>query len=211
MLTGEVLWVVLLCLGFSTSAAAGVTTYCCDASAERAYRQTLERLSLSIVSDDLEQGAWKQTRDKALEARVTHQGLSWYRSGGFIRTIDNGDSHDDRVSNHLMFADDGSLLNHPVPDGFSISANDRLLRGLGGWFIGDVGAKLAFSLDGDSRRVAFTGREATLGRGWKFLGFIDDREGFKQMDVRAIDERIEARRFFADDFTFGVYASTSHP
>jgi cysteine-rich repeat protein len=103
-----------------------------------------------------------------------------------------------------MFLLDG--LSHPVPDGVSLTADGSSLYAVGGWFRAPQGAKLAFTVDGDTARVDFTGEEATV-FGWKFLGFVEDdvNAGFSTVEVYSVEDTADQRNiFFSDDATLAV-------
>jgi hypothetical protein len=191
-------------------AQADVTTYCCDAAAETAYRTDLAGLAVQpdVLRESFEAGPWIAARTIP-QPSVSNLGVTWSRLDAGLRTSTGGGSVHD--GSYLMFSYDviNGLPTHAIPDGYSLAADGSTLYGVGGWFTG-TNAKLGFIVDGDSQRVDFTGAEATVGV-WKFLGFIETA-GFGTLDIRTVDEvGDEIRIFFSDDFTLAVDTGNPPP
>ena len=185
-------------------AQAAVTTYCCDAAAEAAYRADLAGFAVQpdVLRESFEDGPWVAVRT-APQPSVSNLGVTWSRLDAGLRTsTGGGDVHD---GSYLMFSYDviNGLPTHAIPDGYTLAADGSTLYGVGGWFTG-TNAKLDFIVDSDPQRVDFTGAEATVDASWKFLGFIETL-GFGSLEIRTTDEvGNEIRIFFSDDFTLGV-------
>ena len=198
-----------------TTGQTAVTTYCCDAAAESAYLSDLTALGvqLSTVHEGFDFLPWGTATDLRSggfsRSSVINQGITWTplstnSGGGFATSTGGGDTHD---GSHLMYAVDSGDISHPIPDGYALSATVSTWHGVGGWFRSTNGAKLAFIVDGNTSRVDFTGVEATV-NDWKFLGFIDDTDGFTDVEIQTSDEvGNEIKIFFADDFSIGTTAS----
>ena len=191
-------------------AQAEVTTYCCDAAAEAAYRADLAGLAVQpdVLRESFEDGPWVAARTIP-QPSASNLGVTWSRLDAGLRTSTGGGSVHD--GSYLMFSYDviNGLPTHAIPDGYSLAADGSTLYGVGGWFTG-TDAKLGFIVDGDSQRVDFTGAEATVGV-WKFLAFIETA-GFGTLDIRTVDEvGDEIRIFFSDDFTLAVDTGNPPP
>lgn len=140
---------------------------------------------------------------------VENQGITWTPSAtdGFIAT-----SQGDWVSaNYQMFALDSTGLNHPVPDGFTLTPTDPTARlfAVGGWFNGTPLAKVGFTVDGDPALVDFGAAAILNDNQWSFLGFIehDPALGFQTVDIRQLEQGVdETRIIFADSFTVATTA-----
>ena len=200
-----------LLLSLPGVAQSAVVTYCCDATAETAYQTALDGLSfVNRAPESFEDGAWVAARTIP-QSSVTNLGITWERSGAFLRTSTNGgDLPPGTTGSYVMFTWDNSsgLPLHAIPDGYTLTANGFPLYGVGGWFSAGTLAELAFFVDGDQTPVDFTGAEATV-TDWKFLGFIenDSTLGFSSVMIRETDETgDETRIFFSDDFTLGAAA-----
>jgi hypothetical protein len=139
---------------------------------------------------------------------VSNLGITWSRLASHGNSVglstSSATAHD---GSYQMFVFDSSTFSHPLPDGFSLTAGNFKLYGVGVWFKGN-NTKLGFSVDGDSTRVDFTGDQATV-FDWKFLGFIEDdvNSGFSRVEIFSREDTGGDRRtFFSDDFTMaGVF------
>ena len=199
-----------LALFITACVQADVTTYCCDAAAEAAYRADLAGLSVQpdVLRESFEAGPWIAARTIP-QPSVSNLGVTWSRLNAGLRTSTGGGSVHD--GSYLMFTYDviSGLPVHAIPDGYTLAADGSTLYGVGGWFTG-TDAKLAFIIDGDPQRVDFTGPEATVGA-WKFLGFIETL-GFGTLEIRTADEvGDEINLFFSDDFTLAMDTGTLPP
>jgi hypothetical protein len=189
---------------------ADVTTYCCDAAAEAAYRSDLAGLAVQpdVLRESFEEGPWIAARTIP-QSSVSNLGITWSRLDAGLRTSTGGGAVHD--GSYLMFTFEviNGLPVHAIPDGYTLATDGSTLYGVGGWFTG-TDAKLGFSVDGDPQRVDFTGTEATVGA-WKFLGFIETL-GFGTLAIRTVDEvGDEINIFFSDDFTLAMDAGTPPP
>jgi hypothetical protein len=216
---------LLISASITGPASAAITVYVCnqtaepgctDAAKEQAYRDHLAALGFTVSTaregfeDDL---TWPRFLSSALS--VSNLGITWSRlasqpvTAGITTSTANPHS-----GSYEMFSFDSNTFSHPIQDGYSLTTGSSFpLYGVGGWFRSAQGAKLAFSVDGDSTRVNFTGEEATV-FGWKFLGFVEDNVnfGFSTVAIHSVEDAAEQRNtFFSDDFTFGAEEGAFSP
>ncbi len=183
------------------SSPAQVTTFCCDQAAEDAYLAAVAAMAtpMETAHESFESGLWLDLIPTPASF-VTDQGLTWSRFDAALRVSTGGGNVID--GSYLMYAYEPSTGGHPVPDGYTMTANGFTLNGVGGWIRGN-GVKIGIVVDGDPDRVDFTGEDATV-FGWKFFGFIDEA-GFGGIEMVTRDEvGDETTIFVSDDFTIAA-------
>ena len=189
----------ILFLLLGTLASAQVTTYCCDQAAEDAYLAALaaQHPSATVVNESFESGSWVNVRSPIFSPSVSNLGITWSQNDDGL-TTNNFNSSD---GNYQMFTYD-AVFTHTEPDGYTITGDNGVVFGVGGWFSG-TGTKLSFVVDGDPNRVNFTGEEATVSN-WTFLGLIDTTP-FASVEVVRVDEvGNETNWFWSDDFNIAT-------
>ena len=137
MFSGRFVQGVLSVLGLVAVAGAqvGVTTYCCDETAESAYLADLAALGFAVSTlhegfDLAPWGAATAFSTGTPKPSVTNLDITWAPPvlDGFVATsTGGGDVHD---GSYLMYSLDSSAISHPVPDGYTVTANGFVLYGL---------------------------------------------------------------------------------
>ena len=180
-------WLALLLVSSIAPAHAAPVVY----TSEAEYLAALSALGYNTLPESFESDTWR-----TIAPSITNNGVTWVpvveAGTDVVLRTSYADSHDGK---YQLYTSDLSTFLHGVPDGYTLTSNTKIY-GAGGWFSGN-GAKLGFTLDGVTP-VDYTGTDATVVE-WKFLGFID-QQGFNTLEIKSIDETIESKYFFSDDF-----------
>ena len=198
--------VAILILVSATSSHSAIVTFTNEAAFQSAVDSLVSSGHATRINEDFDASPFGLATDMFPKQSVTNQGILWSPSvsGGFITTSTGGGNV--VSSPYQMYATDSGGINHPVPDGFTLTPTDAStsLLAVGGWFNGTPLGKVGFTVDGDSALVDF-GNDAILNNNqWTFLGFIQDdpAQGFQTVDIRQLEEGgDETRIIFADSFT----------